>query len=121
SKRFFVDISPYVAVAVTYDMVRYARPIFVTPERVLGCNLRDAELLLFRAGPNTTFQDFFARHNAPVFDLIFAVPYTIFAYLVIAYAAYLYFKDRTRMRVYLLAFAIGNGLSFLCWLLLPAA
>lgn len=121
TKSFFVDASPYVAVAIGYDLVRYARPFFVKADRVLGCDLRAAELALFSAGPNTTFQDYFARHNAPVFDLLFAVPYTIFVYLVLIYAAYLYFKDRVRMRVYLWAFAIGNFISFVCWLVFPAA
>lgn len=121
SKRFFVDVSPYAIVAIGYDLVRYARPYFVTADRVLGCELREAELLFFRADPNTTFQDFFARHHAPFFDLFFAVPYTIFVYLVLAYAGYLFVKDRKRMRVYLWAFAIGNFMSFACWLIVPAA
>jgi inositol phosphorylceramide synthase catalytic subunit len=121
TKSFFVDVSPYVAVAVAYDLVRYVRPFFVTADRVLACDLRAAELVLFRAGPNVTFQDYFAVHHSPAFDLLFAVPYTIFVYLVIAYAGYLYFKDRARMRVYLWAFAFGNAMSFLCWLALPAA
>lgn len=121
TKSFFLDVSPYVAVGIAYDLVRYARPVFVTPDRVLGCELRAAELSLFRVGPNITFQDYFAAHHTPILDLLFAVPYTVFVYLVVFYAAYLYFKDRTRMRVYLWAFAIGNGISFLCWLAFPAA
>lgn len=121
SKQFLTDISPYVAVGIAYDLVRYARPVFVTAERVLGCELREAELLFFRVAPNTTFQDYFARHNSPFFDVLFAVPYTIFVYLVVAYAGYLYFRDRQRMRHYLLAFAIGNFISFACWLIVPAA
>lgn len=121
TKQFFVDISPYAAVAMGYDLVRYVRPIFVTESRVMGCGMREAELTFFRAGPNTTFQDYFAVHNSPIFDVLFAIPYTIFVYLVIVYAAYLYFVDRRRMRVYLLAFAVGNYVSFVCWLLVPAA
>lgn len=121
TRQFLADASPYVAVAIGYDLVRYARPFFVTPDRVLGCDLRQAEVSLFGLGPNTTLQDHFAVHHRPFFDLVFAVPYTIFVYLVVAYAAYLYFKDRARMRTYLLAFAIGNYISFACWLLFPAA
>src|SRR5262245_43478215 len=36
-KQFFVDCVPAIAVAFGYDLVRYARPLFVSPERVLGC------------------------------------------------------------------------------------
>jgi len=121
AKRFLVDVSPYIAVAIGYDVVRYLRPLVVTPGRVLGCELREAELLLFRAGQGRTLQDVFAAHHAAPFDLLFAVPYTIFVYVVLVYAAYLYFRDRPRMRHYLLAFAIGNYISFAFWLLLPAA
>ncbi len=78
SKQFFVDVWPYIAVAFGYDLVRYARPIFVSPERVLGCSLRDAELALFSVSKGVTLQDYFSVHHHPAFDLLFAVPYTIF-------------------------------------------
>jgi len=102
-------------------LVRYARRPFVTADRVLGCELRSLELRTFSVAPGVTLQDWFQAHHTPFFDLLFAVPYTIFVYLVIGYAAYLYFKDRPRMRRYLLAFAIANYLSFAIWLVLPAA
>jgi hypothetical protein len=121
AKRFLLDVSPYVAVAMGYDLVRYARPVFVTADRVIGCELRDLELVLFGFGGTTTPQDFFTRHHNPFWDLYFAVPYSVFVYVTLGYAIYLYFVDRTRMRHYLWAFAIANYLSFLIWLILPAA
>lgn len=121
TKRFFVDILPYLVVVIGYDAVRYARVAVVTPERVLGCGLRDAELALFPAGSGQTWQDFLQRHTHPALDLLFAVPYAIFAYLALIYAAYLYFVDRPRMRHYLWAFAIANYISFVMWLVVPAA
>jgi membrane-associated phospholipid phosphatase len=66
-------------------------------------------------------QEWIAAQHTPFLDLVFAVPYTIFIYLVFVYGTYLFFRDRPRMRHYLLAFAVGNYLSFACWLLLPAA
>ncbi|HET9958902.1 MAG TPA: phosphatase PAP2 family protein [Polyangiaceae bacterium] len=121
AKQFLCDVSPYIAVAVGYDLVRYVRPLFVTEHRVLGQSLRNAELALFGVGPNTTLQDYFNAHNAPAFDLLFAVPYAIFVYVAALYAIYLYFVDRPRMRHYLLSFAIANYLAFACWLIFPAA
>lgn len=121
TQRFFVDVSPYLVVAIGYDLVRYARRVVVTPDRVLGCGLRDAELALFRVAPGVTYQDWFAAHNSVVLDLIFCVPYAIFAYVALIYAAFLYFVDRGRMRHYLWAFAIANYISFSLWLILPAA
>jgi len=121
TKRFFVDASPYLAVLMGYDAVRYVRQVVVTPERVLGCELRDAELALFSAAPGVTWQDYLQAHTKPILDLVFAVPYAIFAYLALLYSAYLFFVDRPRMRHYLWAFAIGNYISFVMWLVVPAA
>jgi hypothetical protein len=121
TKRFLVDVSPYVAVGIAYDLVRYARRALLTPDRVIGCELRSLELSLFAVAPDTTPQDWFMAHHAPFFDLLFSVPYAIFAYVALLYAGYLYFVDRPRMRHYLWAFAIANGISFVTWLALPAA
>lgn len=121
TKQFFIDVSPYLLVAFGYDLVRYARRVVLSPERVLGCDLRNAELSLFSVAPGVTPQDWFARHHTPVLDLICAVPYTIFVYVAFSYAAYLYFKDRPRMRRYLWSFAIANYISFAMWLIFPAA
>jgi inositol phosphorylceramide synthase catalytic subunit len=121
SKQFFLDALPYLLVVYAYDSVRYARAALLTPERVIGCELRDAELALFSVAPGVTFQDWFATHHAPALDLLFGLPYAVFAYAAIGYAAYLYFVDRARMRHYLWAFAIANFASFALWLAVPAA
>lgn len=121
SKAFFADAWPYLAVLIGYDAVRYPLRAWASADRVLGCGLRNAELALFSAGSGQTFQDYAQAHTHPVLDLIFAVPYAVFAYLALIYSAYLYFVDRDRMRHYLWAFAIGNYLSFALWLALPAA
>ena len=68
-----------------------------------------------------TFQDWFAVHHNGFFDLLFALPYLVFAYVVLIYASYLYFVDRPRMGYFLWAYAIGNFISFAMWLLVPAA
>ncbi|HKY35471.1 MAG TPA: phosphatase PAP2 family protein [Polyangiaceae bacterium] len=121
SRAFLSDITPYVLVALGYDMVRYARTFFVTPERVWGCGLRELELLTFAMAPGVTLQDWFQLHHTPLWDLVFAVPYTVFAYLALLYSAYLYFVDRPRMRRYLWSFAIANFISFALWMAVPAA
>jgi membrane-associated phospholipid phosphatase len=120
AKRFLIDVSPIIAVGIGYDLVRYVRPFAVKPERVLGCELRAADTALFPAAGGSV-QEWLAARHLPWLDLVFAVPYTIFIYLVFVYGTYLFFRDRPRMRHYLLAFAVGNYLSFACWLLLPAA
>lgn len=121
SKQFFADLWPALAVGIGYDAVRYPRRLLVTADRVLGCGLRDAELWLFPAGPGRTWQDLAQAHARPIFDLVSAVPYAIFVYVALVYATYLYFADRPRMRHFVWAWAIGNYISFVVWLAVPAA
>jgi membrane-associated phospholipid phosphatase len=121
TKRFFLDVLPYLVVAVGYDAMRYPLRLVVTPGRVIGCELRELELALFPAAPGMTFQDWFATHHGPVLDLLFAAPYMIFLYVVFGYAIFLYFVDRSRMRRFLWAFAAANLIAFVIWLSLPAA
>ena len=121
TRAFLGDITPYVLVALGYDTVRYARRVFVTADRVWACGLRELELATFAVAPGQTLQDWFQLHHAPFWDVVFAVPYTIFAYLALLYSAYLYFVDRPRMRRYLWSFAIANYISFVVWMVLPAA
>lgn len=121
AKRLLVALLPLVLTGAAYDLVRYARPIFVRPDRVLGCQLRAAELALFRAGPDTTLPDLFQRWHAPMLDVFFAVPYAAYIYVAAATGLYLYCADRPRMQHYSWAFAAANFLSFFVWLALPAA
>src|SRR6476659_3430723 len=65
SKRFLLEAWPVVAVGIGYDLVRYLRPIFVTPSRVLGCEMRDTELALFSFSPDKTLQDLAAIYHRP--------------------------------------------------------
>jgi hypothetical protein len=88
---------------------------------VHACGLRSFELSTLSVAPGVTLQDWFQSHHAPFWDLVFAVPYTVFAYLALIYSAYLYFVDRPRMRHYLWAFAIANFISFFVWMAFPAA
>ncbi|HLV20708.1 MAG TPA: phosphatase PAP2 family protein [Polyangiaceae bacterium] len=121
SRSFFIDVSPYLAVGVLYDAVRYARRALLRPEQVWGCELRSLDVALFGPGSGQSMNDWFQAHAHPALDLFFAVPYAIFAYVALAYAAYLYFVDRRRMRHYLWAFALANVISFVMWLTVPAA
>lgn len=121
SRAFLSDITPYVLVVLGYDGVRYARRVLVSAHQIHTCGLRSFELKTLAVAPGVTLQDWFQLHHAPFWDVVFAVPYTIFAPLALLYSAYLYFADRPRMRHYLWAFAIANFISFAVWMVFPAA
>jgi inositol phosphorylceramide synthase catalytic subunit len=121
SAALYRNLLPFVLTGVGYDFVRYPRALWVTADRVLGCGLRDAELVLFSAAPGVSFPAWFGAHAVPALDLLAAVPYASFTYLAFGYAVWLWFRDRARMRWFLWSFAIANVISFVTWIVLPAA
>lgn len=121
TRRLAGDFLPAMLVAMGYDIVRFLRPVFVTPERVIGCELRAVELGLFAVAPDTTLPDFFASRHAPAFDLFFAIPYAAFIYIAIGYAIALFFRDRARMRLFVWSWAAIYLIGFVCWMAFPAA
>ncbi|QCK86183.1 inositol phosphorylceramide synthase [Phreatobacter aquaticus] len=121
TRDLVVIAAPAILVALAYELLRLITPLLVRPERVWGCELRQIELTLFSVGPDTTLSDFFQVHNAAVFDLYFAIPYAAFLYVIAAYAAVLYFRDRPRMELLLWSFAIVHLIAFAIWMVMPAA
>jgi hypothetical protein len=121
TKQFFLDMLPFVFVGLGYDLVRYLRPLFVTADRVLGCELQAVERTLFGVSADQSAQEWLAAHPTALADLLFAVPYAAFVYVAFLYGAYLYVVDKPRMRHFLWSFALANYISFLIWLAVPAA
>lgn len=121
TKRFYLAILPFGLVGIAYDTLRYLRGWFATPSRIIGCEMRQAELHLFPIDARTTLQGWLSLHHNPLLDLICAVPYFAFLYVVAGYSVYLYFVDRRRMHTFVWAYAIGNLLAFVCWLAIPVA
>lgn len=121
TREFLALIYPFILIGFGYEAVRYLKPIFVTPDRVLGCRLRDWEAALFGVGPDTTLADVFARHHAGLFDVLLALPYGLQIYGIFVYSIYLYFADRERLRWFLWALAIAHLIAFAAWLVIPAA
>src|SRR5579872_2574289 len=112
---------PVLLVVLGYDIFRYLQPFLVRPQTVLGCQMRALELTIFPAGPNTTWQDYFASHHAPFFDALFATPYAVFIFVVAGYAVYLSFVDEPRSRQFVWAVAITYLLAIAVWMAVPVA
>jgi inositol phosphorylceramide synthase catalytic subunit len=121
SRSFFILTSPFLLTAWGDDAIRYLIPLFVTPRRILGCAMRNAELALFRVAPNETLSDYFAIHHAPVFDVLAAIPYAIFWMFPLFYAAYLFYVDRPRLSFYLWSLLVAQAVVWFMWLAFPAA
>lgn len=121
TKAVLVAAAPGILVVLGYDLMRYVRPLFVVPSRVLGCAVRDFDLSLFGAGPNMTLSDYFAVHHITALDLYFAIPYCVFFVITIVYSIYLFQYDRPRLDRYLWSLALLHGMAFVVWLALPVA
>ncbi|MBU1174258.1 MAG: phosphatase PAP2 family protein [Alphaproteobacteria bacterium] len=121
TRSFVLLAVPGIAVALGYEIVRYLRPLYLKPERVLGCDLRAVELAWFPAGNNLTWPDYFAIHNAPFWDAFFAIPYTVFWAVAVIWGAVLFFLDRPGMVRFLWTLAGVHAVAFVIWLVFPAA
>jgi hypothetical protein len=121
TKSILVAVAPGLLILLGYDVMRYVRPLFVVPSRVLGCSVRDFDLSLFGVGPNMTLSDYFATHHWLAADLYFAIPYSIFIVVTLAYCVYLFHFDRQRLSRYLWALALVHAMAFIVWLAMPVA
>jgi membrane-associated phospholipid phosphatase len=121
TRTLISEIIPAYFIVMAYDCLRYARPFFVTPDRVWGCELRNLELSLFGVGEDKTLPDYFSTHHTPFADLFFAPPYAAFAYVAIIYVITLYFRNRDQMRLFTWSFVGMYLVAFTVWLAMPAA
>src|SRR5580658_6208920 len=121
TKRFVFIAYPGLLIAVAFEILWHLQPLLILRQTVLGCQMRDFELALFAEAPGVTWQDYFAIHNAPFFDLIFAIPYTIFIFVVIGYAVYLSFVDELRARQFIWAVTVAYLLAIVIYVVLPVA
>lgn len=121
TKSFLIAVLPGVAIGFGNEVVRYLRPVFLLPERVLGCDLRALELSLFSFGGQWTMSDYFDTHHSPFFDVFFAIPYTAFWMVAVGYAIFLFFHNRALMQRYLWLLALVYTVTFFFWTVFPAA
>lgn len=124
TRRFFLHALPFFMLFLLYDSMRYFRDVGLSPERVLSCGLRDAELSLFgvRAGgavltPNQALR----RLQGPALDLLCAAPYGAYIAVMVGQWVYLFFRDvEASRRMAWIAFGT-HVLGFATYHLLPAA
>ncbi len=121
SRSMLIAAIPGIGIAFGYEIVRYLRPLFVTAERVLGCEVQALERALFGFGTGQTPADVFARHHHPVADLVFALPYTVFWAAAVMYALVLFVRNRARMHRFLWILALTHLAAFVIWMWLPVA
>lgn len=124
TKKMFLGLLPLAIVGLFYDAMRFVQNIGLTADNVHVCDLRDAELALFGitvGGERVTVQDWFHAHPIRALDLLCAVPYGIFIFVVIGYAVFLFFRDFAAQQRFTWGFLALNLLGFATYHVYPAA
>jgi hypothetical protein len=88
------------------------------------CDLRALELRWFGVGSGAargTLHDWFQVHDHLALDLLCAVPYGTFIYVVMGYAVFLFFRDLRAQQRFAWGFFVLNLAAFVTYHLSPAA
>jgi inositol phosphorylceramide synthase catalytic subunit len=123
-KRLFLGLLPMGLLGLVYDSTRLIKNVGLTPERVHVCDLRALDMRIAGvslAGERGTVHDWVQAHPSPTLDLICAIPYGTFIFVIVGFAVFLYVKDYARMRLFGWAFLVLNIAGFATYHLYPAA
>jgi membrane-associated phospholipid phosphatase len=124
TRALFVGLVPLALTAILYDAMKLVRDLGVTAANVHACDVRDAELSWFGItsnGTRMTLQDWFLIHRSSVADLLCAIPYGTFLLFTLAYAIFLFFRDRLAELRFVWSFFTVNLMGYVTYHLFPAA
>src|SRR5215471_11660686 len=91
TKRLFLGLLPMGLVALFYDSMRFVKNVGLTEQSVHLCDLRALELKWFGFGEGAariTAHDWLQAHATTGLDLLCAVPYGTFIWVVLGYAVF---------------------------------
>jgi membrane-associated phospholipid phosphatase len=124
TKRFFTGMLPFFFVGLVYDGSRFVRNWGLTIDNVHVCDLWELEKKLFGipvGGARVAIADYFHVNHWAWVDVACAIPYGTFFFIVLAYGAYLYFRDFTGMLRFGWAFLAMSVAGFVTYHVYPAA
>ena len=124
TKRLFLGLVPMGLVALFYDAMRFVKNVGLTEKGVHLCDLRALELAWFGLGDGPsriTTHDWLQAHATTWLDLLCAVPYGTFIWVVLGYAVYLFFTDFAAQQRFTWGFLLLNLAGFTTYHIYPAA
>jgi hypothetical protein len=125
TRSFFLSALPLLLMFLLYDSLRYWYGIGLHSSSVLSCEVRGAELALFGVRVDgaglLTPNDLLARLRHPALDLLCAVPYGAYLFVLGGHFIYLFFTDRPAARRFAWIALGTHLLGFATYRLLPAA
>jgi hypothetical protein len=125
TRRFFLSALPLLLMFLLYDSLRYWCTIGLDPGAVLSCGVRRAEQLLFGVRLDgaglLTPNELLGRLRRPALDLLCAIPYGAYLFVLVAHFIYLFFTDLQTARRFAWIALGTHLLGFATYRLLPAA
>jgi membrane-associated phospholipid phosphatase len=124
TKRLFFGLLPMGLVGLFYDGMRFFKNAGLTPASVHLCDLRALEIRWFGTGEGPTGRtahDWFQAHPKTWLDLLCAVPYGTFLWVVLGYALFLFFTDFAAQQRFTWGFLLLNLAGFATYHIYPAA
>lgn len=124
TRRAFLAVAPLSAVGLLYDAMSLLQNVGLTRDNVHVGDLRALELRWFGVGKGRarrTLQDVFQMRRVPALDLLCAVPYATFLYVVLGYALYLETRDVVAQRRFAWGFLLLNVAGYVTYHVYPAA
>jgi membrane-associated phospholipid phosphatase len=124
ARRVYRAVAPIAAVGLLYDAMRLVKDVGVRRDTVHLRDLRRWELALFGVGTGRkriTLHDWFQKRRVPALDLLCAIPYATFLYVVVAYDLYLMRRDPPAQKRFAWGFLLLNVAGYATYHLYPAA
>lgn len=124
TKRLFLGLLPIGIFGLVYDAMRWVKDVGITEQRVHLCDVRAFDIRIASAsvhGERGSVHDWIQEHTSTALDLLCAIPYGTFLFLVVGFAIFLHVKDHSRMRILAWTFLVVNLAGFATHHLYPAA
>jgi hypothetical protein len=124
TKKLFLGIYPLGMVGLLYDSMRFVQNVGLTAESVHDCDLRAHEMALFGItmdGRPATLHDWLQAHPSLILDVLCAIPYGTFLFVIVATAFFLYFREYPRLVRFAWCWFALNVAGFITYHLYPAA
>ncbi len=122
TRKFITGFSIFIIFWVLYDYMKafpnylyqtvHIEDLYLTEKKLFGINY---------AGTVVTLNEYFLQHHSALLDIITGVSYLCWVPVPLAFAGFLFFKDRSAFLQFSLSFFLVNLIGFVIYYIYPAA
>ena len=124
ARLLFRGLFPLGLVGLLYDAMRFVEKVGLSESTVHVCDLRAHEVDWFgitSGGQRMTIHDWVQPRTTAFLDVVCAIPYGAFLFLVIGYCGYLFVRDFDAAQRFAWSFLVVNLAGYVTYHLWPAA